>query len=432
MVYMNWIIALLIFILTYAVLFTEKIDRTIVTLVGALSVLLAGIGFGFYSQHEAFLAIDFDTITLVLGMMIMVGTVERTGLIEYMAIYIAKKTGGKIWLLLVGLGAFTAISSAVMDNVTTMVLVAPTTLSITDLLGLSAIPFLISESMLSIVGGLSTLIGAPPNIMIGSAADLGFNQFITHLGPIALLVWFVSIVYFWFKFNDSLPAKPSQREALKEMDPSRTVESWNDFRKAIAVIITVIVLYLLHGFIGLEPPTVAFIGAALALSLIRPDVKETLADVEWSVLFFYASLFVLVGGLEQTGIINQIALKFGYIAEHYPVLAPLALIWLAGILSGIIDNVPLTIALIPVIHGLGSIHGIHLNSYWWALALGAVLGGISSPVGSSANVISVSLSERTDNPITFFHWIKVGLPLTILNLTLASLFLFFGMRLGLM
>lgn len=202
MVYMNWIIALIIFILTYAVLFSEKVDRTIVTLAGALSVLLAGIVFGFYSQHEAFLAIDFDTIALVLGMMVMVGTVERTGLIEYLAIYIAKRTEGKIWL--------------------------------------------------------------------------------------------------------------------------------------------------------------------------------------------------------------------------------------AGVLSGIIDNVPLTIALIPVIHSLGSIHGIHLNSYWWALALGAVLGGISSPVGSSANVISVSLSERTDTPITFTKWIKVGLPLTLVNLTLASLFLFFGMRLELM
>ena len=432
MVYMNWIIALIIFILTYVVLFSEKVDRTIVTLAGALSVLLAGIVLGFYSQHEAFLAIDFDTIALVLGMMVMVGTIERTGLIEYLAIYIAKRTEGKIWLLLVGLGAFTAVASAVMDNVTTMVLVAPTTLSITDLLGLSPIPFLISESMLSIVGGLSTLIGAPPNIMIGSAADLGFNQFIAHLGPIALLVWFVSIAYFWFKFRDSLPVEASQQEALEEMDPSRTVENWNDFRKAIAVISIVIGLYLVHGFIGLEPPTVAFIGAVLALSLIRPDVKETLSDVEWSVLFFYSSLFVLVGGLEQTGAIDQIAIKFGHIAEHYPALAPVALIWLAGVLSGIIDNVPLTIALIPVIHSLGSIHGIHLNSYWWALALGAVLGGISSPVGSSANVISVSLSERTDNPITFSKWIKVGLPLTFVNLTLASLFLFFGMKLGLM
>jgi len=429
---MNWVIALIIFIITYIVLFSERIDRTIVTLAGALAILLSGIAFGFYTQPEAFSAIDFDTITLVLGMMIMVGTIQRTGLIEYLSIIIAQKSKGKIWLLLLGLGAFTAIASAVMDNVTTMVIVAPTTLSITDLLGLSPIPFLISESMLSIVGGMSTLIGAPPNIMIGSAADLSFTQFITHLAPIALIIWLVSVFYFWLKFNDKMPSNARQSQALKEMDPARTVENWNDVKKATGVLVVVIALYLIHGMIGLEPQTVAFIGATLALVLIRPDVKETLASVEWGVLFFYGSLFVLVGGLENAGIIHQIAREFGIIAENFPLLAPIVLIWLAGVLSGIIDNVPLTIALIPVIQGLGSIHGIHLSSYWWALALGAVLGGISSPVGSSANVITVSLSERTDDPITFTKWIKIGIPLTILNLTLASLFLFFGMQLGFM
>ncbi|MFB6290255.1 MAG: ArsB/NhaD family transporter [Candidatus Bipolaricaulia bacterium] len=429
---MNWIIALTVFTITYIVLFSERIDRTIVTLAGALTILLSGIAFGFYTQPEAFSAIDFDTITLVLGMMIMVGTVQRTGLIEYLSIIIAQKSKGRVWLLLLGLGAFTAVASAVMDNVTTMVLVAPTTLSITDLLGLSPIPFLISESMLSIVGGMSTLIGAPPNIMIGSAADLSFTQFVTHLGPIAVVIWLISVLYFWFKFNKTLSSTSVQSQALKEMDPARTVEDWIDLKKAAGVIVVVIALYLIHGMIGLEPQTVAFIGATLALVLIRPDVKETLADVEWSVLFFYGSLFVLVGGLEEAGIIQQIAREFGVIAENFPLLAPLVLVWLAGILSGIIDNVPLTIALVPVIQGLGSIHGIHLTSYWWALALGAVLGGISSPVGSSANVITVSLSERTDNAITFTKWLKIGVPLTILNLTLASLFLFFGMQLGYM
>jgi len=429
---MNWVIALTIFIITYAVLFTEKMDRTIVTLAGALALLLAGTLTGFYVQPDAFAAIDFDTITLVLGMMIMVGTVERTGLIEYLAIIIAKKSRGKVWYLLISLGAFTAVASAVMDNVTTMVLVAPITLSITDLLGLSPIPFLISESMLSIVGGMSTLIGAPPNIMIGSAANFGFNQFITHLGPIALLIWIISVIYFWFKFNSRLPGESDKAETLEEMDPTRTIESWNDVRKAVSVIIIVIALYLVHGIIGLEPPTVAFLGAALALVLIQPEVKDTLANVEWSVLLFYGSLFVLVGGLEEAGIIHLLAKEFGVIAENYPLLAPLVLIWIAGILSGIIDNVPLTIALIPVIQGLGSVHGIHITSYWWALALGAVLGGVSSPIGSSANVISISLSERTDTPITFARWLKVGIPLTVLNLALASIFLFFGMQIGYM
>ncbi|MCF7890433.1 ArsB/NhaD family transporter [Candidatus Bipolaricaulota bacterium] len=429
---MNWVIALTIFTITYIILFSEKIDRTIVTLAGALSILLTGIAFGFYSQPEAFAAIDFDTIALVLGMMIMVGTVQRTGLIEFLSIIIAQKSRGRVWLLLLGLGAFTAVASAVMDNVTTMVIVAPTTLSITDLLGLSPIPFLISESMLSIVGGMSTLIGAPPNVMIGSAADLSFTQFVTHLGPIAVVVWLLSVLYFWFKFKNTMLSTTLEKQTLEEMDPARTVENWNDVKKAIGVLIAVIALYLIHGMIGLEPQTVAFIGATLALVSIRPDVKETLADVEWGVLLFYGSLFVLVGGLEQAGIIHQIAREFGLIAENFPLLAPLILIWLAGILSGIIDNVPLTIALIPVIQGLGSIHGIHLTSYWWALALGAVLGGISSPIGSSANVITVSLSERTNNPITFTKWLKVGVPLTVLNLTLASIFLFFGMQLGYM
>lgn len=432
MSYMNWVIALTIFIITYIVLFSEKIDRTIVTLAGALSVVLTGIALGFYTQPEAFTAIDFDTITLVLGMMIMVGTVQKTGLIEYLSIIIAQKSRGRVWLLLLGLGAFTAVASAVLDNVTTMVIVVPTTLSITDLLGLSPIPFLVSESMLSIVGGLSTLIGDPPNIIIGSAANLSFTQFVTHLGPIAVVIWLVSVLYFWFKFKKTMPSTVQQKQALQDMDPGRTVEDWNDVKKASGVMLVVIGLYLVHGMVGLQPQTVAFIGATLSLLLIRPDVQETLANVEWSVLLFYASLFVLVGGLEQAGIIHQIAREFGIIAENFPLLAPLMLIWLAGILSGIIDNVPLTIALIPVIQGLGNIHGIHLTSYWWALALGAGLGGMSSPIGSSANVITVSLSERTDNPITFRKWIKVGVPLTVLNLTLASVFLFLGMQLGYM
>lgn len=429
---MNWVIALAIFIVTYAILFTEKIDRTIITLAGALAIILGGTAFGFYTQPEAFSSIDFDTISLVLGMMIMVGTVERTGVIEYLAIAIAKHSEGRVWLLLISLGGFTAIASAVMDNVTTMVLIAPITLSITDLLGLSAIPFLVSESMLSIVGGLSTLIGAPPNIMIGSAAGLGFNDFIIHLAPIAIIVWIISIMYFKFKFSPELPASSENRETLQELDPARTITNWFQAKKAIVVLAVVIILYLVHGTIGLEPSMVAFIGAVIALLAIRPNVKETLGDVEWSVLLFYASLFVLVGGLEQAGIIEVIAHRFGLLATHHPLVAPILLIWFAGVLSGIIDNVPLTIALIPVIHGLGDLHGVDITSYWWALALGAVLGGISSPIGSSANVISISISEDTKTPITFIRWLKVGVPLTFANLSIASLFLFVGMRIGYM
>ncbi|MFP3953940.1 MAG: SLC13 family permease, partial [Candidatus Acetothermia bacterium] len=394
---MNWVITLTIFIVTYAILFTEKIDRTIITLAGALGMVLGGTFFGFYGQSEAFFAIDFDTISLVLGMMIMVGTVERTGVIEYLAISIAKKSRGRVWVLLIGLGGFTAIASAVMDNVTTMVLVGPITLSITDLLGLSAIPFLMSESMLSIIGGMFTLIGAPPNIMIGSAAELGFNDFILHLGPIAILVWLLSVFYFRLIFKNELPLVSQKKETLQDLDPERTIEDWFQAKMAVAVVGIVIVLYLVHGTIGLEPPMVSFIGAVLALLVIRPDVKDTLAGVEWSVLLFYAALFILVGGLQNAGIVQVIASRFGTFATGHPLVAPILLIWLAGIISGIIDNVPLTIALIPVVHGLGGLHGVDTTSYWWALALGAVLGGISSPIGSSANVISISLSEGTDS-----------------------------------
>lgn len=414
-----------VFLLTYLLIFTEKVHRVIAALGGAVAMVLVGSALGFYGQEEAISSIDFGTLFLVAGMMIMVGIMEGTGATQYAAIRIAQASRGRPALLLAGLGAFTAFTSAFLDNVTTMVLVAPLTISIADILDLSPLPFLTSEAVFAVIGGLATLVGDPANIIIGSGSGYGFMDFIVHLGPVALIVWFGCFLSFLLVFRRFLRSEPRNIEKLLSIDPRKALADPGAARRMMGVLGIVVALYLAHQWLGLEPATVAMLGAALSLIAVRPDVKSVLSNVEWSAIFFYGSLFVLVGGLEHLGVLDLLARRLGGLAREDIVLASVIILWAAGILSAVIDNVALVIALVPVLRGLGAL-GIppdQLSPLWWGLAIGAVLGGLATPIGSSATVVTISLSERTESPITTADWMRVGVPAWLVGLLLGTAFL---------
>jgi len=313
-----------------------------------------------------------------------------------------------------------------------MVLIAPLTISIADILDLSPLPFLTTEAAFAVMGGLATLVGDPANIIIGSGSGFGFMDFLVHLGPVALVVWLVSLLVFLFIFRDFVRRRPKNVEKLMEIDARRAIEDPVGARRMGAVLGFVILLYLLHQWLGLEPATVAMLGAALSLVVVRPDVRKVLSDVEWSAVFFYGALFVLVGGLEHVGILNEFARLLQGFARGNVLVAAVILLWGAGVISAVVDNVALVIALVPVLQRLGHL-GLppgHLTPLWWSLAIGAVLGGLATPIGSSATVVTISLSERTETPIDARRWMAVGIPAWIVGLSLGTLFVVWGVLSG--
>ncbi|MCD6321087.1 citrate transporter, partial [Candidatus Bipolaricaulota bacterium] len=334
----------LIFVGTYFFIFSERIHRTVAALLGAVAMVLAGEGLGFYGHTEAVGAIDFGTLFLVLGMMITVGILEGTGATQYLAIRIAQASRGRPFLLLAGLGAFTAGTSAFLDNVTTMVLLAPLTISIADILDLSPIPFLTTEAAFAVVGGLATLIGDPANIIVGSGSGYGFADFLVHLGPPALLAWFGILGAFLLVFRRFGRAHPHNVEKLLQIDARRAITDPVAAKRMLSVLGVIVVLYLLHQWVGLEPATVSMLGAGLSLVVVRADVRKVLAEVEWSAIVFYGALFVLVGGLEHAGILAFLADVFREFASENVLVAAVTLLWVAGVLSAVIDNVALVVA----------------------------------------------------------------------------------------
>ena len=303
------IISLTIFVATFLFILTERIHRTVIALAGAVAMMVAGIAFNFYEPHDAIAAIDFNTIGLLFGMMVIVVMLEKTGFFQYLGILTAKKTKGNPWLLLIAFGALTSVLSMILDNVTTIILIAPVTIIVARMLEINPAPLLLAEAMLSNVGGTGTLIGDPPNIMIGSAAGFSFNTFLIHSLPVALVAWIVTIILFRFFYKKSLSHVPKAVEKLTEMNEREAIEDPRTLKKILAVLFFVVILFFLHGALHLEPSIVALIGAALALLLIhhREDPQPIFERTELSVLLFFTSLFILVGGLEHAGILNLVS-----------------------------------------------------------------------------------------------------------------------------
>jgi Na+/H+ antiporter NhaD/arsenite permease-like protein len=330
-------------------------------------------------------------------------------------------------LLFVALGTLTTVLSMFLDNVTTVVLIAPVTILIAEILGINPIPMLMAEALLSDTGGVATLVGDPPNVIIGSAAGFSFLSFLTHLAPIVVVAWLVALSVLRFIFRRELGERPSNVAALMQLDAHDGLHDRAALRKIMITLGGVIVLFLFQDILHVAPGVIALGGAAAALLWVRPDVEETLRRVEWSVLLFFGALFVATGGLAASGVLGLIADRVAGLAEANLLAASLLMLWVAAGLSAVIDNIPFTIAMIPVIERLGQL-GINAVPLWWALALGAGFGGNGTPIGSTANVVTVALSEKTRTPITTRVWMRSGLPVMLATCLVASLMfiLFFG------
>lgn len=421
------IVATLIFVVAFGFILSERLHRTIAAMAGAGVMLLVGLSLGFYTQEQALQAVDFNTLGLLLGMMILVRLLQKTGFFRYVAILTGKRSGGNPWRLLIILGIATTVLSMFLDNVTTVALIVPVTILIAELLGISPLPLLMAEALLSNVGGVATLVGDPPNVVIGSAAGFSFDAFLTHLAPIVLIAWPAALLVLGWTFRRELAIKPKNIAALLRLNEQEALEDPASLRKLLIVLAAVILLFFLHSALHLKPAVIALGGAAAALLWVRPDVDETLRHVEWGVLLFFAALFVTAGGLEAAGVLRLMADAVAGPARANLLGASLLLLWVAAIASAVVDNIPFTIALIPVIHQLEAL-GIAVAPLWWALALGAGLGGNGTPIGARANVITVALSAKTRTPITLRIWLRSGLPVMLVTCVIASLLfaLFFG------
>lgn len=414
------VITTVIFLGSLALIFSEKLHRSITAIAAAALMVIFGRIFGFYTEEAALEAVDFNTLGLLLGMMTLVAMLEPTGFFEYLAILAARASKGKPMRLLMLLGFITTILSMFLPNVTTIVLIAPITILISEILGVSAIPYLVTEALLSNTGGVATLIGDPPNLLIGSAAGFSFNDFLVYSLPIVLISWGGALLLLGYLFRQELSQRPSNVQAVMQLNPA---ESLNDQRTARLVLIVLggaILFFFLHHALQISPALVAMSAAAIALALVRPDLDEMLRKIEWSVLIFFSALFIMVGGIEAAGVLETVTKLVERVSSIPPPLFGIAVIWIVAGLSAVVDNVPITIALIPVIHRLGA-SGMDVAPLWWALAFGAGFGGNGTIVGSTVNIIVADLSERTRTPITSEIWNKRGLPVMLVTCAIASI-----------
>jgi len=417
----TWPIALstAIFGLTYVGILTERIHRSLVAIVGAIAMVSVGTWLSFYSAEEALESTDANTIALLFGMMVIVGLFRSTGFFEYLAITAAKLARGRPWRLFLFLGLATTLVSMVLDNVTTIILMIPVTMSIADILGIRMIPLLVGEVMLSNIGGVATLIGDPPNILIGSAAGLSFTEFITHLAPIVVVTWATAIALLMFLFRRDLTVQARNADRLVKLDPRSALTDRKGTRRLLAVLAGTVILFFVHDRVGLESGAVALLGAGAGLLWIWPDARKALEEVHWDVLLFFIGLFIIVGGLEAAGTLRVVATSLSSLTTHGLVLASLAVLWTSALMSALVDNVPFTIAMLPILAGLQA-QGGSVTPLWWALALGVGLGGNATPIGATSNVIVMSCSERTPTPIRTGDWIRRGLPTALTSCIVAS------------
>lgn len=412
-----------IFLVIYALIISEKVHRTIVAMIGGLLMVTLGI----VNQETALEHIDFNTLGLLIGMMIIVSITADTGLFKFIAIWAAKKSKGNPVSILVALTLITAIGSAFLDNVTTVLLMVPVTFSITRQLRVSPMPYLITQIIASNVGGTATLIGDPPNIMIGSAVEeLTFMAFINNLAPIAAIVMVTYIPIFIIIFRKQLKTTPELKKSIMDLDEKELIADHKLLRKCLTILGLTIVGFFLHQSLHLESATVALAGAFVLLFLTGEHMmEEAFTKVEWTTIFFFVGLFVLVSGLIDTGVIAKLAAQAIELTNGDPVATSLLILWLSAIASAFLDNIPFVATMIPMIQEMGNMGVSNLEPLWWSLALGACLGGNGTLIGASANLIVAGLSGKEGHPIKFVQFLKYGFPLMILSIILSSFYVYF-------
>ncbi len=415
---MTWahIAALAIFSGSYVLIATERVHRVAAALGGASLMLAFGLSDGdaaFYSPDSG---IDWNVIFLLFGMMVIVGVVRRTGLFEAVAIYAAKRARGRPFPILVLLISITAAASAMLDNVTTVLLIAPVTFLLCERLNLKVVPFLLAEVFASNIGGAATLIGDPPNIIIASRGNLTFNDFLVHMAPAALLTLLVLIPACRWLFRDALTYDPDLVAEVMALSEREAIRDRTLLLQSLAVLVLVMAGFVLHPLLHFEPSIVALLGAGLLVLISRATVEDALADVEWETLVFFMGLFVMVGALVETGVISGFATWLGEVTGGNMLVTAVALLLVSMMLSGLVDNIPYVATMAPVVASLSaSAPGGHDNVLWWALALGADFGGNATAVGASANVVMLGLARRYGAPISFWEFTKYGIVITILS-----------------
>jgi Na+/H+ antiporter NhaD/arsenite permease-like protein len=438
----SFTVALLIFSVCYLLIVTERIHKTIVALSGAALMISLGV----VSQEEAFYShefgVDYNVVFLLIGMMVIVNIVRETGLFEVLAIWAAQRADAKPFRLLVLLALLTAGQSAMLDNVTTVLLMAPVTLAIARRLELNPIPFLLTEALASNIGGTATLVGDPPNIMIASKADLSYLDFLLVMGPIVIVILAVFVGALWLIVGRSMMVEPHLRTAVLALNMREAVPDEPFLRRCLYLLAIINVGFCVHSLIHLEPATIALLGAS-SFMLIgharrKPDDAEELtylAEVEWKTIFFFIGLFILVGGLVKVGVIRYLADQLVAVTRGNLAGSTMAVLWGSAILSAVVDNIPYVAAMNPLIVDLARslhpeitdyvtlVHQSDIIPLWWALALGACLGGNGTIIGASANVVIVDIARKAGYRITFWQFFKYGFPVMIGSVVLSAVYL---------
>jgi len=411
-----------LFLVSYAFIIAEKIHRTIIALVGAAIMVVSGV----LDQIKAIENIDFNTLGLLVGMMIIVAIMKESGIFEFLAISAVKAAKGKPMAILIWLSAMTAVVSAFIDSVTCVLLVIPVTISISQKLNINPIPIVFSEVMLCNIGGAATLIGDPPNIMIGSAAGFGFSDFVRNMAPILVVIAAVTLVCLYFMFRKSFAKSDVQATHVLDINPWDEIKDKKLMIKSLIVLSITIAGFILHEVLHMESATIALAGAALLFILVRPHPERVLRAVEWPVIFFFVGLFVLVGGLKEVGVMHVIAEQAIELTGGETLPTGMMVLWVSSLASAFVDNIPFTATLIPIIQDMGQLgHIVNMDAIWWSFALGACLGGNGTIVAASANVVAVGMLEEHGYRLSFLTFMKRGFPLMVMSIAISAVYLYF-------
>lgn len=412
------IISIVIFLVVFALIISEKIHRTTAALAGAVVLILTGIvTFDVGMEH-----IDFGTLGVLVGMMIFVAVVKQSGIFEYIAIKTAKIAKGNPWTIMVLFCIIAAVLSAFLDNVTTVLLVGPVTFTVCKMLKMSPVPYFIVEIMASNIGGTATLIGDPPNIMIGMQAGLTMLDFIVYNGPAIVLIMVAAIAMFYVLYGKNMSATSDEMESIMHLHAHEAITDKGLFHKSVAMTIIVALAFVFHSVIGVEPSVVALTAAAIMLIISSAEIEKVLLDVEWATIGFFAGLFIVVGGLVETGVIDMLANGLIDITGGDVMITIIVLVWASAIISSFLDNIPMVATLIPIILAIGNT-GVDVMPYWWAISLGACIGGIGTQIGASANVVLSGMSKSYGYPITFMEYTKIAFPMMLVFTAISCAYL---------
>jgi Na+/H+ antiporter NhaD/arsenite permease-like protein len=409
---LSLIIPTLIIVVTLALIFTDRLNHTIAAAMGAGAMMVAGVVLGFYSEEQALESMHFGALGLLLGMMILVSILTPTGFFQYIAIKAGQLSRGDPWRLLILLGGGTALISLFFNNVTTVVLVGPITILIAELLGINPIPILMAQALLSDTADVGTSVGDPASVLVASASGYSFSDFLTHSMPIVGIAALITLVLLRWSFSKDLSQGPENPELVMTLDADEALQDRKTSRRVMIVLAFTIVLFIFQRPLKISSEFIALLAASAALVWVRPNIREVLQRVDWPVLLFFSGLFVMVGGLEAAGLFDPIAETLAPLGQTNPRLLGVVIIWVVAALSAIVDNVPVTIAMISLLHSLEAT-GVNVSALWWAVVFGAGFGGNATKIGSGANILIVSLSEQTKTPISARLWTRVGLPIAV-------------------